>query len=108
MVSAERGLVIRQKASLTFTGGIVEDDQVFNEIDLAGGYALAAIALSSALMTKLVVRGVFSPSDASETFDMALKAIDAGLVKAPDQAITLAQAALKGFAQTWSKHDKRN
>ena len=86
----------------------MDHDQVFNEIDLAGGYALAAIALSSALMTKLVVRGMLSPSDASDTFDMAIKAIDAGMMKAPNQAVTLAQAALRGFAHTWSKHDKHN
>jgi hypothetical protein len=35
--------------------------------------------LATTLMAKLIVRGVLSPFEASETFDASLKVLDAGM-----------------------------
>ena len=86
----------------------MEEPQLFDEIDLAAGYGLAAVTLTTTLMTKLVVRGVLSPLEASETFDASLKALDAGMIKSPENADVIAKATLQGFSATWSKPDKRN
>jgi hypothetical protein len=84
------------------------DEQLSDEIDLAGGYSLAAISLSTALMTMLVTRGVLSPLEASETFEASLKILDVGMIKSPENAVVIAKATLRGAAETWSKPDKRN
>jgi hypothetical protein len=84
------------------------EEEIMEEIDVAAGYGLAALSLQGAIATQLALRGVFSPQQLTAISEAAEQLVGEGMVKASEGAVLIAQAAIRGLAQTWQKADKPN
>jgi hypothetical protein len=84
------------------------DEEITDEIAVAAGYGLTALSLQSAMAAQLALRGVFSPQQLVAIAETAEQVAGAGVIDASGGAVLIAQAAIRGLAQTWQKPDKQN
>lgn len=82
--------------------------EIMDEIDVAAGYGLAALSLQGAIAAQLALCGVFSPQNLIAVAETAEQIAALPPVKASEGAIIIAQAAIRGLAQTWQSPDKQN
>lgn len=83
------------------------DGETRLDIDEAVGKANAYLMIQSAVISMLILKGVFSEGDAATIAGVASQQLSA-MEGLSEQARTLAQDALRGYAKSWTATLTRN
>lgn len=85
----------------------MDDEEIRVDLGEAIGKATAAIALQGAIISALVLKGIFTIADVATISGVASDALDA-MQGLSEEAKMLGKSTLSGFAQSWTKHLTRN